>query len=370
VERPASVALSGEAYVIHERMSKTWLLIIVLTFMVAMPAGVLSMTDSQASESMPDNELVDNVSGSRLIDTVTNLASYVTRAFYTNSCWNSSIYIHNRFAELGLWVYYQNLEVAGFQARNVVAVKNGTDPSAPQYLFGAHYDSVNRQVKNYSEGEAFAAPGADDDASGVAAVIELATVLRDSVFENTLKFVAFTGEESGLNGSSYFVQHEKSAGVVYANTAIMDMIGFRAGEENRAMIFSDSYSNTLASSIVSAIEDHNLSLSMEVVPGYVVGASDHSSFWSYGYPSLLVIEQLENKVPIYPYYHTSEDTPDHISMNQMAEITKAVLGGFLLLESPHEIKAQPVILFAIGISLIAVIVIVIVYLAVTRKVEV
>jgi leucyl aminopeptidase len=344
-------------------------LTIVLTFMVAMPVTGLSVLGGRASESNSVDELVDQVSGSRLIGTVTDLASYVTRAFYTSSCYNSSIYIYNRFAELGLWVRYQDLEVSGFHVRNVVAVKNGTDHSAPQYLFGGHYDSINREVTNYSQGEAYAAPGADDDASGVAAVIEMATVLRNSLFENTVKFVAFTAEESGLNGSSYFVQQEKSAGVVYANTAVMDMIGFRAEEENRAMIFSDSSSNTLASSIVSAIGDHDLNLSMDVVPGYVVGASDHSSFWSYGYPSLLVIEQLVNRVPIYPYYHTSEDTPNHVSVGQMTEITKAVLAGFLSLESPDRIGDQPVTLFAIGISVIAVVVIVIVYLAMRRKVE-
>ena len=319
-------------------------------------------------KSASESDLLEDVSEARLHETVSALASFGTRAFYTNSSHNSSIYIHDKLSELGLWVYYQNLEVYGFQVRNVVAVKNGSDPAAPQYLFGAHYDSVNRDVKDYSEGETTAAPGADDDASGVAAVLEIATVLRDSAFENTVKFVAFTAEETGLNGSAYFVQQEEFAGVVYANTAIMDMIGFRAETENRAMVFGGAVANTLAASIVSAVDKHGLSLSVDSVPGYSMVYSDHASFWSAGYPSLLVIEQLVDLAPVYPYYHTSNDTPDRLSFEQMTAITKAILGGFLILESPLKIDSESLGLLVIGVSAIALVVVVIVYLAMRKKV--
>lgn len=321
------------------------------------------------NSSNPDTAMLNDVSGLRLTHTVGDLAAFQTRAFYTNSSWNSSIYIHDRFVELGLWVYYQDLVVSGFAVRNVVAVKNGSDTNVPQYLFGAHYDSTNKQAHNFTEGEILVAPGADDDASGVAAVVELATILRNSTFGSTLKFVAFAAEESGLNGSRYFAEGERADNIAYADTVILDMIGFRLGTENRIMIFRDASDNTLASSIPSAIDYFGLSLSTTTITGHDMVYSDHASFWADGYPSLLIIEQLVDLSPANPYYHTSEDTLDHLSADQMVEVTRAVLGGFILLENPVKPKHDSTLPVIIGAVIIASVIVSVIYLSRHRKVE-
>jgi bacterial leucyl aminopeptidase len=304
-----------------------------------------------AAASDENSAILDEVSGFRLSESMGELASYTTRAFNTNSSLNSSTYIHDELEGLGLWVYYQYLDVSGSSVRNVVAVKNGSDTTAPQYLFGAHYDSAPIDQVNYSSSNVLAAPGADDDASGVAAVIELARVLEGSSFRNTLKFVAFAAEETGLNGSSYFAEHERSAGVEYDNTAILDMIGFRAELENRAMIFSGSTTNNLSHSIAVAVEHYDINLSIEVVSGYAMRASDHASFWKMDYPSLLIIEQMVNQAPVNPYYHSANDTPDRLSIDQMVAVTKALLGGFLLLESPLVGNETPYLAIVIGVTI-------------------
>jgi Zn-dependent M28 family amino/carboxypeptidase len=314
---------------------------------------------AEASDQNP--AILDKVSGSHMSQSMDQLVSYNTRAFNTNSSLNSSIYIHDELQGLGLWVYYQYLDVNGFSVRNVVAVKNGSDSTAPQYLFGAHYDSAPVDHVNYSSSNVLAAPGADDDASGVAAVIELARVLEGSSFQNTLKFVAFAAEETGLNGSSYFAQHERSVGVQYEDTAIMDMIGFRAELENRVMIFSGSTTNNLSHSIAVAVDHFDIDISIEVVSGYTMRASDHASFWEMDYPSLLIIEQMVNQAPVNPYYHSANDTPDHISIDQMVAVTKALLGGFLLLENPLERNGVPYLAIVIGVTVAAVAAIAIIY---------
>ncbi len=320
-----------------------------------------------AAESSDQNSVIlDKVSGSQMGESMDELVSYHTRAFNTNSSLNSSTYIHDELEDLGLWVYYQYLNVAGFSVRNVVAVKNGSAPAAPQYLFGAHYDSAPIDPVNYSSDNVLGAPGADDDASGVAAVIELARVLADSSFQNTLKFVAFAAEETGLNGSRYFAEHERSAGVVYDNTAILDMIGFRAELENRVMVFSGSTTNNLSHSIAVAVDHYDISLSIEVVSGYTMRASDHASFWEMDYPSLLVIEQVVNQAPVNPYYHSANDTPDHLSIDQMVAVTKALLGGFLLLESPLQRSGTPYPAIMIGLTVAIVAAVAIVY-AIRRR---
>ena len=110
---------------------------------------------------------------------------------------------------------------------NVVATLKGTDPTAADrvYVVGAHYDSRRTDVLD-GEGDA---PGADDDGSGVSAVLELARVMAPHPTEATIVFVAFAGEEQGLYGSTHFAelaaqQHWNIQGVLN-----MDIIGSPLG---------------------------------------------------------------------------------------------------------------------------------------------
>ena len=281
------------------------------------------------------SELVDQVDGERILTTVTDLQNFGSRAFNASSMWNSSVYIHDRFAELGLWATYQDFQVNGYPQRNVVAIMNGTDPEAPQYLFGAHYDSITLAIQGYEEGNTTNAPGADDDASGVAATIELATVLHDKEFNSTVKFVAFGAEETGLNGSSAFVQKEIADGVLYAGTAIMDMIGFKDSQQNEISIFREDPLNLMAEHLQKVVSDYGLDLSLTIISGTSFGYSDHYPFWLAGYPSILVIEEISGGLPVNPYYHSENDTADHLSQEQMTVVTKTLLGCFLELQSPN-----------------------------------
>jgi Zn-dependent M28 family amino/carboxypeptidase len=312
------------------------LVVLLLTLMMVQPAEATSSSIMASAAEAPEADLVDDVSGQRLAETISALSGFSTRAFYTDDCRNASIYIFDRFNDLGLGVYYQELEVYGSTVRNVIATKNGSDPNAPWYLFGAHYDSANMDDENFTLGDSLAAPGADDDASGVAAVLEIADVLRNITFPNTIKFAAFAAEESGLNGSRYFAQQESTNGVVYEDSVIFDMIGYRDGDDNRATIFCDTAGNTMSKSTLSAIDEYDLSLSVDIVPGRDMVYSDHASFWQYGYPSLAVTEQAVNGRLINPHYHTAQDILSYLSVDQMVEITRAVLGGLILLENPQD----------------------------------
>jgi hypothetical protein len=336
---------------------------------ISMTLVVAPSNWSEASDIIDQNRrMVDSVDGDRIVSTVTDLQNFGSRAFFVDSMRNASIYIHDRFAELGLWVMYQDFQVKGYSQRNVVAVLNGTDPAAPQYLFGAHYDSITMDLLDYEAGGLMPAPGADDDASGVAATMELATVLHDKKFNNTIKFVAFAAEETGLNGSSVFVQEELASGVVYADTAIMDMIGYRESEQNKAFIFRGTNENTLSGSVQRSVYTHGLNLSLTFVSGTSFGYSDHYPFWVAGYPSMLVIEDLVDGWPVNPYYHTENDTVAHLSEEQMTVITKALLGGFLGLQSPQkERTSNEGVLIVLAIVVVAVAIVVSLYIIKKRK---
>jgi peptidase M28-like protein len=110
---------------------------------------------------------------------------------------------------------------------NVVATLQGTDPTASDrvYVVGAHYDSRVTDVSNFTSD----APGADADASGVAAMLELARVMASHPTKATIAFVAFDGEEQGLFGSNFFAQQAKAAGTNIQAFLNMDTIGSSVG---------------------------------------------------------------------------------------------------------------------------------------------
>lgn len=328
-----------------------------MTLSMMLAAPPLGRTDASSASDL-SLSVVSSVSGGRIMSTITDLQNFGARAFFLDSTWNASIYIHDRFAELGLWVKYQDFVVDGFPQRNVIAIMNGTDPAAPQYLFGAHYDSITMTMLSLEEGNSTLAPGADDDASGVAATIELATVLHDKEFNSTVKFVAFAAEETGLNGSTVFVQDELSRGTLYADTVIMDMIGYRESQQNKAFIFRDRDGNTMSNSVRDALGVHGLNLSLTLVSGTGMASSDQYPFWMAGYPSMLVIEEIVYGAPANPYYHSENDTVDHLSEEQTTVITKALVAGFLGLQMPHEEKAGSsamlVLLVAVAVAISAV----------------
>src|SRR4051795_6156643 len=110
---------------------------------------------------------------------------------------------------------------------NVVATLHGTDPTAADrvYVVGAHYDSRRTDVLD-ATGDA---PGADDDGSGVSAVLELARVLAPHPTEATIKFVTYAGEEQGLYGSNHFAEVAAQQGMNIQGVLNMDIIGGPVG---------------------------------------------------------------------------------------------------------------------------------------------
>jgi hypothetical protein len=111
---------------------------------------------------------------------------------------------------------------------NVIATLHGQQPESANriYLVSGHLDSRVTNVLNFQSD----APGADDDGSGVAAVLELARVMATHKFDATIKFVTFTGEEQGLFGSTFFANQAKAAGLNIAGMFSNDIIGASLGQ--------------------------------------------------------------------------------------------------------------------------------------------
>lgn len=307
--------------------------ILVAELILTLP-GIAASTES--ANAVQKEDIIEMISVERISETIQDLEAFGTREFHLESSREAAEYLHGRFASLGLDVEYQTFMVYEVEVVNVVARTLGTSPESPRYLFGAHYDSENSDADNLTLAQTLPAPGADDDASGVAAVLELATVLSNTRLDVTVEFVAFGAEENGYDlsggmaGSRHFASEAYERGIEYANAAIMDMIGY-AEDENVMTLITNS-ENQLANGVAEAVDRYNLGLRVEQLQAAWIQYSDHASFWLYGYPSFLVTEEIDPRswYPVNPNYHTENDTFSTLSVDQVAQVTKALAGGLLL----------------------------------------
>src|SRR5581483_7995466 len=128
------------------------------------------------------------------------------------------------------------------QMTNIVATLAGTDPTASSrvYVVSAHYDDRVTDVLNFTSDS----PGADDDASGVAALLELARVMAAHPAKATIEFALFDGAEQGFYGSSFFAQQLKAASANVQADLNMDVIGNSLGDNgvrdpNTMLVYSE-----------------------------------------------------------------------------------------------------------------------------------
>ncbi|MGH2567036.1 MAG: M28 family peptidase [Bacteroidota bacterium] len=244
----------------------------------------------------------------------------------------------------GYTVESQEYETHGVPVRNIAVVKRGLDSSKPCIVLGAHYDSV------------VGTPGADDNASGVAGLLELARLLKDYPNGRTIHFVAFTHEEppyfySAQMGSRQYARRLKKDGVQVQLMLSLEMIGY-AGEtmeQQYPFVFLRQlggypmYGNFIG--LVSNLRSMRLlkvvrgamrsgcSVGVEslAAPGFLppLFLSDHSSFWKHGFPALMVTDTafLRN-----PHYHLPGDTAETLNYDFLAEVVKGVYEVVMVLD--------------------------------------
>jgi len=240
-------------------------------------------------------------------------------------------------AELGGSTTVARLPYRHERARleNVEGTIRGTEPHAPIVVVGAHYDSV--------EGS----PGANDNGTGVAALLALARHFASLHPRRTLRFVAFANEEP-----PYF-QRPNMGSLVYARSCrahgddigamlSLETMGFyddRAGSQHYPLPgidlaypdrgdFLAIVGNLGSRSLVRRVTgDFRASARFpsegaafpSAVPG--VGWSDHWSFWQAGYPAVMLTDTAPFR---YPHYHEATDTPDRVDYARLARVTRAL----------------------------------------------
>jgi len=210
------------------------------------------------------------------------------------------------------------------------------------FILGAHYDcSASRMGSSVwsAHWDTISAPGADDNSTGIASLLEIAKALSDSVinFKNdyTIKLVAFGAEESGPkysgshHGSVHYVEKISALNQHIIGMVSIDMIGFNANYLYNSII-SNPNSVSLGTKALSLNSQYHTSLILPVAPFNYGEYSDHFSFWNAGIPAICLMENAPpwNDNTFYvsnPFYHTSYDTLGTVNINLVRNVTKLSL---------------------------------------------
>jgi len=282
-------------------------------FLLLTALAVLVPTGAQA---VTTQDVVNQISQTSIQNYLTSLSTYLgnNRGFDVSR--SGGVVIHGAHHDIARDVIFTGFRRSGWTTRydpfsyvdtsgytwageNVVSVKQGVTNPDKIYVVGAHYDSKNN-------------PGANDNASGVAGLLEMARVFAAYRFDSTIVFIAFDAEEVTCTTST--VTWRRIGGMHYAsehstdNIASMislDMVAHADGTSRGRLETGYSQNTTLNSQIISALSTYG---GLGSISNNSMNYSDHVSFANYGFPALMLIESGWSTSD--PYYHTQQDAVD------------------------------------------------------------
>jgi Zn-dependent M28 family amino/carboxypeptidase len=233
-----------------------------------------------------------------------------------NRC--AQAYIEDCLRDYGYHVEHSH---AGYQGQFYTSpwvLKPGRSGIAGKlYLMTAHFDSIS-QAKDGSILEA--APGADDNATGVAILLELARVLSGQALDQGLGFAFFNVEEVGQYGSKVFAKEWKARGTRLDGVINIDTIGtwpVALGAGGKVNYVTNEASRPFMAEIEA-------SLGLPVKPAETPWQDDHASFWAEGYPAIELTEE-----GCTPVMHTPDDSSEKLDVASVAAVAQAIVKMFL-----------------------------------------
>lgn len=298
--------------------------------------------------------LMNEVSQNQLVGYVQQLQSFGTRNTFSPTdrtdfgLGAARTWIFNEFVRVGngrLQVEYDpfplNYNGTITDQQNVVATLPGTGSYPGVVVLMAHYDS--RSV-DPNDGTSLA-PGANDNASGVAAMLEIARLLSSRNWNQTVVFIAFTAEEQGTYGSRHFVADRLLDGWQIDAAINMDIVGGRPGIPQSIRMFAAGPDTTPQQQLARYIDFVGALYAPQFPPTLVNATdregrfSDHIRFLDAGIPAVRMIESVEDP----SRQHNALDTADAIDYNYLRQVTQlnlAVLANIIGAPTP----AQPPIM--------------------------
>ena len=249
-------------------------------------------------------EMLNQVNMDSLEATVQHLQDYGSRIWNTENAFAASDWIASRMEALGLEVEQQPFNAntwmgSGAAAPNVIGIQRGTLYPDTYVVCGSHFDSFSYEAM-YGGGTA---PGADDNATGVASVLESARIMTQYEFEYSIIYCAYGCEEMGLYGSEAYASRCQEQG--------MDIIGYFNNDMNGFLYGDQIHIDCIYPNSVEPIGTYYMNVGSVYYPelpirhvNFTQGDSDHTSFNNHGYMGIYPFEDYQNHSP---YIHTPND---------------------------------------------------------------
>ena len=250
-------------------------------------------------------------------------------------------YLYEQFSKLGLTVTTHEFEAMGGIYRNVIGVahppsKQG-QPVLPPLIVAAHYDTVP------------GSPGADDNASALAVLLDVAQRITQALLSRPVHFIAFGLEEEGLLGSQAYVAHLTEIREPLHGAIILECVGYARDEEgsqrippgvpiavptvgNFLAIIGNQSSSSLTMAVEQAMRPH-----LPVLPLIVPGngellpdtrRSDHTPFWEHGFPAVMLTDTANFRNP---HYHRPTDTIETLNLDFMSAVADGLTAAIVCL---------------------------------------
>lgn len=299
--------------------------------------------DRQAVDVQSIVDRVDSQRLKNLLETIAGLRHPDSGLAHLNAVKDT---IENRFSSNGLTTDRQGFTHNGYNAHNIIGDHSGIAEGDTAYIIDAHFDAVQ------------GSPGADDNGSAVAGMLEAARILSDHHFDHSIKFIGFDLEEAGLLGSQKYVESGIEANVQLEGVFNFEMIGYSSTEKNTqnlpfgfdqlypdvySEIEADSFRGDFITNVANGDSEGLMATYDSAASWYVPGLdvinvgsnqtgsmpqdlrrSDHANFWDNGYKALMLTNTADFRNP---NYHTPEDTVGYFDYTFMTNVVKATIGA-------------------------------------------
>ncbi len=277
--------------------------------MVILSFSPASGDEKVARDSIED--MIQQINESALKKCVQTIQDFGPHPTGSKACDNVRDYIYGELKSMNLSVRYDNWSLKGRSGKNIEGTLPGRGSHGGIVIVCAHYDSV------------LVSPGADDDGSGVSAVLSIAGVMSRYTFNSTVKFVLFSGEEQGRLGSREYAKEAYERGDNIIGVVALDGIGYAVSSEDGSRVKNlvDNESSWIADASrgINDLYGRYIGLGIVRLPNEPI--SDHQSFLDYGYDASYFLEYTLD-----PYYHTSEDKIEYMNFTYLMKISRLAIG--------------------------------------------
>jgi aminopeptidase YwaD len=256
---------------------------------------------------------------------------------------DTAYYLTQRFSALGYAVSSHQFPRAGTTYENVIATRShDSAPTRAPLILAAHYDTVA------------GSPGADDNASALAVLLDVARQLDGRRLFRPVQFIAFCLEEENLLGSRAYAAHLKASALTIQGAIVLECVGYarhEAGTQtippgvpvpvpttgNFLAVIGNQGSRLLTGAVEKAMKVH-----LPIVPLMVPGdgealpdtrRSDHTAFWEEGFPAVMLTDTANFRNP---HYHRPSDTIETLDLDFMAAVADGVTAAVLLMAGSPE----------------------------------